>query len=63
MLRSRFHGLPPGLRYLPKEDWPPLPAPLLTRPFEAGLTGWVVVFGVVLAELAGGVAVASKMPA
>lgn len=60
MLWSRLHGLPPGLRYLPKDDWPPQPAPLLTLPFEAGLTGWVVVFGAVIAELAGGVAVASQ---
>jgi hypothetical protein len=62
MLWSRLHGLPPGLRYLPKDDWPPLPAPLLTRPFEAGMTGWVVVFGAVIAELAAGAA-AIQMPA
>lgn len=27
------------------------PRPLLTQPWEAGVTGWVVVFGAVLAEL------------
>jgi hypothetical protein len=63
MLWSRLHGLPPGLRYLPKDDWPPQAAPLLTRPFEAGMTGWVVVFGAVIAELAGGAAAATRMPA
>jgi hypothetical protein len=29
-------------------------APLLTRPFEAGMTGWIVVLGAILAELIGG---------
>ena len=62
MLWSRMHGLPPGLRHLPLDDWPPRPAPLLTQPFAAGMTGWVVVFGAVVAELAGG-AVANQMPA
>lgn len=63
MLWSRLHhGLPPGLRYLPKEDWPPRPAPPLTQPFLAGVTGWVVVFGAVVAEVAGG-AVAGQKPA
>lgn len=60
MLWSRIHGLPPGLRHLPLDDRPPRPAPLLTQPFAAGMTGWVVVFGAVIAELAGG-AVASQM--
>jgi hypothetical protein len=60
MLWSRLHGLPPGLRYLPVEDWPPRPAPLLTQPFAAGMIGWVVVFGAVVAELAGGAAVANQ---
>jgi hypothetical protein len=63
MFWFRLRGLPPGLRYLPKDDWPPQPAPLLTRPFEAGMTGWIVVFGAVIAELAGGAAVATQMPA
>jgi hypothetical protein len=63
MFWSRLRGLPPGLRYLPKDDWPPQPAPVLTRPFEAGVTGWVVVFGAVIAELAGGAAVATQMRA
>lgn len=63
MLWSRLHhGVPPGLRYLPKDDWPPRPAPLLAQPFPAGMTGWVVVFGAVIAELTGGAA-ASQMPA
>lgn len=30
-------------------------APLLTQPFEAGVTGWIVIFAAVLAELAGGI--------
>lgn len=63
MLWSRMHGLPPGLRHLPMEDWPPRPAPLLTQPFAAGMTGWIVVFGAVIAELAGGAAVANQMSA
>lgn len=63
MNRSRLHGQPPGLRYLPKEDQPPGPAPLLTQPFAAGMTGWVVVCGAVVAELAGGAAVANQMSA
>jgi hypothetical protein len=63
MLWSRLHGLPPGLRHLPIDDWPPRPAPLLTQPFTAGMTGWVVVFGAVIAELAGGAAVANRTPA
>lgn len=60
MLWSRLHGLPPGLRHLPSDDWPPRPAPLLARPFEAGMTGWVVVFGALIAEVAGGAAVANQ---
>ena len=35
--------------------------PLLTQPFEAGLTGWIVVCGAVIAELAGGAVVANQM--
>ena len=38
----------------------PARAPLLTRPFEAGATGWVVVFGAMVVELIGGAAT-SKM--
>jgi hypothetical protein len=63
MLWSRLHGLPPGLRYLPIEDWPPRPAPLLTQPWAAGVTGWVVVSGALIAELAGGIAVANQTSA
>jgi hypothetical protein len=58
--KSRLHRQPPGLRRLPKEDQPPGPPPRLTQPFEAGLTGWVVVCGAVLVELAGGAAVANQ---
>jgi hypothetical protein len=57
---SRPHRQPPGLRRLPEEDRPPRPAPWLTQPFEAGLTGWIVVCGAVVVELAGGAAVANQ---
>ena len=57
---SRRRGHPPGLRRLPKDDQPPRSMPLLTQPFEAGLTGWIVVFGGVIAELAGGAAVSNQ---
>jgi hypothetical protein len=36
---------------------------MLTQPFEAGLTAWIVVTGAVIAELAGGAAVANQMSA
>jgi hypothetical protein len=57
---SRRHGHPPELRHLP-EDEPTRPAPLLTRPFEGGLTGWAVVSGGVIAELVGGAVVANQL--
>ena len=57
---SRPHGQPPGLRHLPQDDQPPRSAPLLTQPFAAGVTGWVVVFCAVIAELAGGAVVANQ---
>jgi hypothetical protein len=57
---SRLRRQPPGLRRLPEEDEPPRPAPWLTQPFEAGLTGWIVVCGAVIVELAGGAAVANQ---
>jgi len=57
---SRLHRQAPGVRDLPGDDQPPKRAPLLTQPFEAGLTGWIVVFGAVIAELAGGAAVANQ---
>jgi hypothetical protein len=63
MLWSRLHGLPPGLRHLPMEDRPERPPPLLAQPWAGGMTGWIVVFGVVLAELAGGLAVANQTSA
>ena len=57
---SRLHRQPPGLRRLPEEDRPPRPAPRLTQPFDAGMTGWIVVCGAVIAVLAGGAAVANQ---
>jgi hypothetical protein len=44
----------------PRND-PPTRRPLLTYPWEAGVTGWVVVFGAVVAEVAGGI-VTNQMP-
>jgi hypothetical protein len=35
---------------------PTVSRPFLTQPWEAGVTGWIVVFGAVVAELAGGIA-------
>ena len=58
---SRRHGHPPESRHLPEDDQPTRPAPLLTRPFEGGLTGWAVVSGGVVAELAGGAVVANQL--
>ena len=57
---SRLHRQPPGSRRLPAGDQPPRPAQRLTQPFEAGLTGWIVVCGAVIVELAGGAAVANQ---
>ena len=34
--------------------------PLLVRPFQAGVIGWIVVFGAIIAELAGGALTYSK---
>ncbi len=56
------HGRRPS-RGLAADDERPKPAPLLTQPFEAAMTGWIVVFGAVLAELAGGAVVANQMSA
>ncbi len=63
MLWSRSHGLPPGLRQLPLDDRPPRPAQLLAQPFAGGVTGWAVVFGALLAEVAGGSVVANQASA
>ena len=63
MNRSRLQGLPPGLRNLPRDDQPPGPESLLTQPFSAGMTGWVVVCGAVVAEVAAGIAVTNQTSA
>jgi hypothetical protein len=55
----RRHAQPPG-QHLLREDQPPRPAPLLTQPFAAGMTGWAVVFCAVIAELIGGAVVANQ---
>jgi hypothetical protein len=39
----------------------PAPRPLLTLPWEAGVTGWIVVFGAVVAEIVAG-SVTNRMP-
>jgi Domain of unknown function (DUF1707) len=61
--RERLYGPPPCLQHLPRDDRPLQRAPLLTQPFAAGMTGWVVVLGAVIAELLGGAAVANTMSA
>src|ERR1700727_787255 len=43
-----------------RDDGVEVREPLLARPFEAGLTGWVVVFGGMVAELIGGALTYSK---
>src|SRR5215470_12694691 len=54
-------SLPPQVRpgatsHAPSMDDPaPTRAPLLTQPFEAGVTGWLVVFGAIVAEIVGGI--------
>lgn len=40
---------------------PPSPQPFLTWPWQAGVTGWIVVFGGLLAELVGGI-ITNQMP-
>jgi hypothetical protein len=57
---SRLHRPPPGLRRPTEEDRPQKPAAWLTQPWDAGVTGWIVVFGAVIVELAGGAAVANQ---
>ena len=36
--------------------------PLLVRPFQAGMTGWIVVFGAIIVELIGGALTYQKFP-
>src|SRR6201996_1841257 len=43
-----------------RDDGVEVREPLLVRPFEAGLTGWIVVFGAMVAELVGGALTYSK---
>ena len=51
----------PSRGWFPVDNRRPKPGPLLTQPFEAATAGWIVVFGAVLAELAGGAVVANQM--
>ena len=49
-------AIPQAARRSPSmTDSRPAREPLLTQPFEGGVTGWIVVFGAVLAELVGGI--------
>jgi hypothetical protein len=50
----------PTLRSSPEDEQRQAPPPLLTQPWSAGVTGWIVVFGAIIAELAGGAAVANQ---
>jgi hypothetical protein len=43
-----------------RDDGVELREPFLVRPFEAGVTAWIVVFGAILAELVGGALTYSK---
>jgi hypothetical protein len=43
-----------------RDDGVELREPFLVRPFEAGVTGWLVVFGAILAELVGGAVTFSR---
>lgn len=58
---SRRRGQPAELWRRPEDDQPPRSVPLLARPFEGGVTGWIVICAGVIAELAGGAAVANQM--
>jgi hypothetical protein len=60
---SRRHAQPPGPRHLPQDDQPPRPLPPLAQPFAAGMTGWIVIFCAVIAELVGGAVVANQTSA
>jgi hypothetical protein len=39
-----------------------LQPPLLVRPFQGGMTGWIVVFGAIIVELIGGALTYQKFP-
>ena len=60
---SRRRGQPPGLKRLPRDDQPPQSEPLLTQPFAGTMTGWVVIFCAVVAELIGGAVVGNQASA
>jgi len=60
---SRRRGQPPGLKRLPRDDQPSRPEPLLTQPFAGTMTGWVVIFCAVIAELIGGAVVGNQASA
>jgi hypothetical protein len=51
------------VRSFPEDDQRPTSSTLLTDPWTAGVTGWIVVFVALIAELAGGAAVANQMSA
>ena len=60
---SRRRGQPPGLKRLLRDDQPSRPEPLLTQPFAGTMTGWVVIFCAVIAELIGGAVVGNQASA
>ncbi|HEV2931867.1 MAG TPA: hypothetical protein VGY96_01930 [Streptosporangiaceae bacterium] len=51
------------MRSFPEDDQRPTSSTLLTDPWTAGVTGWIVVFVALIAELAGGAAVANQTSA
>lgn len=58
----RVVGQLAGVRF-PIDDRRLRPEPLLTQPWQGGMTGWVVVFCAVIAELVGGAVVANQTSA
>ena len=58
---SRRRGQPAELWSRPVDDQPSRSVPRLARPFEGGVAGWIVICAAVIAELAGGAAVANQM--